>query len=75
MRRQPKARSTKAKFRQDAFYDLVSLSRSGPKKDVKADFGAGQMARQVCVHTLQTWGLYHSVGHSCQECQAWRVLQ
>lgn len=58
MRRQPKARSTKAKFRQDAFYDLVSLSRSGPKKDVKADFGAGQMARQVCVHTLQAWGLY-----------------
>lgn len=47
MRQQPKARSTKAKFRQDAFHDLVSLSKTAPKQNAKADFGAGQMARQV----------------------------
>jgi ATP-binding cassette subfamily F protein uup len=47
MRRQPKARSTKSKSRQDAFYELSDVARSGPKKDVKADFGAGAMSRQV----------------------------
>ena len=47
MRRQPKARSTKSKSRQDAFYELSDVARSGPKKDAKADFGAGGMSRQV----------------------------
>ena len=47
MRRQPKARSTKSKSRQDAFYELTDVARSGPKKDVKADFGGGAMSRQV----------------------------
>ena len=47
MRRQPKARSTKAKFRQDAFYELSDKARSAPKQEAKADFGAGTMARQV----------------------------
>lgn len=56
MRRQPKARSTKAKFRQDAYHDLVALSRSGPKQDTKADFGAGGMTRQVCnAHLLSAY--------------------
>lgn len=46
MRRQPKARSTKSKSRQDAFYELSDVARSGPKKDVKADFGGAAMSRQ-----------------------------
>lgn len=52
MRRQPKARSTKSKSRQDAFYELSDKARSGPKQDAKADFGAGAMARQVSVYKL-----------------------
>ena len=47
MRRQPKARSTKSKSRQDAFYTLSDTARSGPKQEAKADFGQGAMARQV----------------------------
>ena len=48
MRRQPKARSTKSKTREAAFYELSKVARSGPKKDVKANFGDGSMMRQVC---------------------------
>ena len=48
MRRQPKARSTKSKTREAAFYELSKVARSGPKKDVKANFGDGTMMRQVC---------------------------
>lgn len=47
MRRQPKARSTKSKSRQEAFYTLSDTARSGPKQEAKADFGPGAMARQV----------------------------
>ena len=56
MRRQPKARSTKSKSRQDAFYELSDVARSGPKKDAKADFGAGGMSRQVshCLVQMHT---------------------
>lgn len=52
MRRQPKARSTKSKSRQDAFYTLSDVARSGPKQEVKADFGPGAMARQVSLHSF-----------------------
>ena len=47
MQRQPKARSTKSKSRQEAFYTLSDTARSGPKQEAKADFGPGAMARQV----------------------------
>ena len=47
MRRQPKARSTKSKTREAAFYELSKVARSGPKKDVKVNFGDGTMMRQV----------------------------
>lgn len=52
MRRQPKARSTKSKSRQDAFYTLSDVARSGPKQEVKADFGPGAMARQVSLNSF-----------------------
>ena len=49
MRRQPKARATKSKSREAAFYELSKVARSAPKKDVKANFGDGKMMRQVHV--------------------------
>ena len=66
MRRQPKARSTKSKSRQEAFYTLSDTARSGPKLEAKADFGQGAMARQVSpqgarnVHPLCLCSLLHS---------------
>ena len=47
MRRQPKARSTKAKFREDAYYVLKAAARSGPARDTKVDFGGAEGTRQV----------------------------
>ena len=47
MRRQPKARSTKAKFREDAYYVLKAAARSGPSRDTKVDFGGAEGTRQV----------------------------
>lgn len=46
MRRQPKARGTKAKARVDAYEELTDKAKSGPKAEVKIDFGDVAMARQ-----------------------------
>ena len=47
MRRQPKARSTKAKFREDAYYVLKAAARSGPARDTTINFGGAEGTRQV----------------------------
>ena len=60
MRRQPRARGTKAKARVNAFEELTAQARSGPIVDVKIDFGNVAMARQgqkvivmkVCFYNL-----------------------
>jgi len=47
MRRQPKARSTKAKARVEAFFELTATAGSGPADDLKVQFNqASGMQRQ-----------------------------
>ncbi|KAK9815778.1 hypothetical protein WJX72_009325 [[Myrmecia] bisecta] len=46
MRRQPKARSAKARFRQDQFYELTAKAKSGPRADMVVEFEGSAMARQ-----------------------------
>lgn len=46
MRRQPKARGTKAKARVDAYEELTAQAKRGPKAEIKIDFGEVAMARQ-----------------------------
>ena len=72
MRRQPKARSTKSKSRQDAFYTLCDTARSGPKQEAKADFGEGAMTRQVSPQAATTV-LPFSFVHCCIHCSVSRT--
>ncbi len=46
MSRQPKARSTKAAARVNAFYDLEARTKDVPAADLRADFGGMEMVRQ-----------------------------
>eukprot|EP00892_Ulva_mutabilis_P000570 jgi/Ulvmu1/10513/UM064_0051.1 len=46
MRRQPKARSTKSKARVDAYEELTTQAKSGPRMEAQIDFGDVAMARQ-----------------------------